>query len=584
MRLVTLAVVTLAAGATLGGHARAGVERPPGVGKPTPGSGIGTAAALDNPKCNTGEAFGPFGRFDTTTVGGGSEGPVCVKPWPEGAANGGATSQGVTADRIKVVFVTPDPRQAANSSAGPKNRVDNSKGTDADAFHDLLLARMRWYETWGRDIEVKFVASTGDDEAAQRADAVTIKAEKPFAVIGGGDVLDAELAKAKILVFGPSTTTAKALAQAPYRWGQTDAQATAINAGEVIGKQLVNKKAQFAGSEDLGRQTRTFAAVYLENAIDIAGFRGQLRRYGGKLTGAYPYQGPGSTVGDDAVAQEAAPVIVTKMKQAGVNNVILFTDVAMTRAVLDNATKQEWFPEWFMTGMVYQDFALLARSYDTQQFAHAFGITNFFPYTLPEPTPPPGQKTNATLADQLNWYWGEKRGTENTIASSQLLWLLRGTHAAGPNLTPKTFRQGLFSTPASGGAASNDPVSFLEGFGKTPGLPYDEYMLLGLDYAPVWWDTETTGPTQVLGNEGKGVEWFLNNARRYHAGTWPTKRLQWFDKSASVMQFDTSPTPLPKYAGDCNDCPSHGGPGQSGTPSPEGFIAKANGSGSVALS
>jgi hypothetical protein len=262
----------------------------------------------------------------------------------------------------------------------------------------------------------------------------------------------------------------------------------------------------------------------------------------------------------------------------------LFTDVAMTKAVLDNATKQEWFPEWFMTGMVYQDFALLARSYDTQQFAHAFGITNFFPYTLPEPTPPPGQKTNAALTDQLNWYWGEKRGTENTIASSQLLWLLRGIHAAGPNLTPKTFQQGLFSTPASGGAASNDPVSFLEGFGKTPGLPYDEYMLLGLDYAPVWWDTETTGPTQVLGNEGKGVEWFLDNAQRYHAGTWPTKRLQWFDKAASVVQFDTSPTPPPKFAGDCNDCPSHGGSGRPGTPSPDGFIAKADGSGSVALS
>ena len=28
---------------------------------------------------------------------------------------------------------------------------------------------------------------------------------------------------------------------------------------------------------------------------------------------------------------------------------------------MENATKQEWFPEWFFTGTVFQDLAILAR-------------------------------------------------------------------------------------------------------------------------------------------------------------------------------------------------------------------------------
>ena len=131
--------------------------------------------------------------------------------------------------------------------ATPTKRADNSKGTYQDAIHDYLLAAMKFYETYGRDIELRYYVSTGQDEAAQRADAVEIKAAKPFAVMDLAptalDVFDTEMANAKIVVFGFSTTTQKALAQAPYRWGQSDTQAAATNSTEVLGKQLVGKKA-----------------------------------------------------------------------------------------------------------------------------------------------------------------------------------------------------------------------------------------------------------------------------------------------------------------------------------------------------
>ena len=230
LTVVGAALVSPLGAAGAAGAAVGAVKAPPGAGRPVAASGIGTSAALDNPKCqHDSPNYGVYGRFSGTTVGGG---PICVKPWKDGDDNGGATSPGVTKDTVTVVAVLPNETQLAgtSSSAGtaPVSRVDLSPGgTYADAIHDYLLPLMKYYETWGRDIEVKFVTSSGSDEAAQRADAVTIKALTPFAVMNmvtvGLDVLDAEIAKAKILVYGDATTAAKAQAQAPYRWGLSDA-------------------------------------------------------------------------------------------------------------------------------------------------------------------------------------------------------------------------------------------------------------------------------------------------------------------------------------------------------------------------
>jgi hypothetical protein len=95
--VVSAAVATAPAGA-------ATIARPPGAGPPVAASGMGTTAALDNPRCRKTSPAGAvlaggYGRFDSTSIGGG---PVCVKAWKTGADNGGATSQGVTRDTITV--------------------------------------------------------------------------------------------------------------------------------------------------------------------------------------------------------------------------------------------------------------------------------------------------------------------------------------------------------------------------------------------------------------------------------------------------------------------------------------------------
>ena len=570
----------------------AAVQRPPGAGAPPAGTGIGTSAALDNPRCTHDDPrYGVYGRFNTAVLGGGT---VCVRPWKDGADNGGATSRGVTKNAVTVVGVIPNDAELSAVSRGAGtaavNRVDDSTGTYADAVHDYLLPMMKFYETWGRDIEMKFVVSSGGDEAAQRADVVTIKSEKPFAVVNfvvgtGLDTLETELAKSKILVWGAASTNQKALAQAPYRWGPSDAQAAGENSAELIGKQLVGKKATFAGSDEIKSQTRKFAAVYIPTLLDIAEFKSSFKKYGGRLASEYSYTSPGTTFGDPALAEEQAPVVVTKMKDAGVTTVILFSDTAMNKAMMTQATNQEWFPEWYLTGALFQDIAILARGYPPEQAAQMFGVSNLAPFVQPDPTPAPPAKSLTVLSNALNWYWGESAGTQVTsVVPQRLDWLLNGIQTAGPKLTPQTFKQGLFSIPASGGAASGYPTGALVGYGRTPGLPYDEYMLLGLDFAPVSWDAETTGPSNGIGTEGKGVVRYVDGGKRYRAGTWPKQPFKWFDKAGSVVGFATRQIPAPVYAGDCSGCPATGGAGQVGTPSAAGFVAKANGAGQTAPS
>ena len=92
--------------------------------------------------------------------------------------------------------------------------------------------------------------------------------------------------------------------------------------------------------------------------------------------------------------------------------------------------------------------------------------------------------------------------------------------------------------PAGGGAASNQVQSFMGGFGRTPGLPYDEYSQGGLDYAIMWWNPTETGKGKILFDDGTGRFMYIDGAKRYHAGQWKKGEPKLFDPSNSISQFD----------------------------------------------
>jgi hypothetical protein len=535
----------------------------PGTGTPPAGSGINTPAAYANPLCDKSE--GAYGKLDFIIKGGGPDrggGPVCTAVW-KGKDNGGATYQGVTKDSVKIVALVPNAQQVGSVSKvqQPTNWAVGTagSGTVPDALKDALAAYQAFVQTYGRKVEFELVTSSGDDEASQRADAVTVKAAKPFAVIdatmAAHDAFEADMATAKIPVFGNAAALAATEKQAPYRWGQADANAGSLNTAEFVGKQLTGKKAEYAGDDAMKSQTRKFGMVYSDTVIDKSLFDKALAKYGGKITpGAdVTYPASASVIGDPNSAQQLAPNVITKLKGLGVTSVLLMTDSAMTTAMLKQADAQEYHPEWVMSGYQNMDFPLLAQGYPSDQWAHAFGLTN-----LPPLNGAGASSTGAPVTDVVGWYWGPTRGTSSAGTTNLVNWFMSGISYAGPKLTPKTFQQGFFSVPGQGGAADNDPGSVQHGYGKTPGLPYDEYLRGSQDFTAAWWDPNVPGVS--FGNlpPGQGGYFYLDNAKRYHAGTWPTKPMKFFDRSNSSNTI-TFPPPQPVP---CHGCPSETGQGQ----------------------
>lgn len=542
-----------------GTSAVSGEGSAPGTGVPPEGTGIDTPAAFENPLCDRDE--GPYGKLNFIVKGGGPDrggGPICVAEW-DGSDNGGSTHQGVTEDSVKVVALVPNAEQNSSVRAQAQLPIDNATGetgTMEDALRDALVPYQEFFETYGREVQLDVVTSSGSDEAAQRADAVTVTSTEPFVVVDattdGLEFFEAAIASDEIPVFGAATSIESTMKQAPYRWGQADALAGALNVAEFVGKQLAGKDAEFAG-EALQREQRAFGVVYSNVDIDIEMFNAELEENGGEIApdAAINYPATGSPTGDPAIAQEQAPTAVTRLKEAGATSVILMADVAMITAMLDQATAQDYEPEWIIAGYQYTDNPIFARGYNQEQWSHAFGISNL----------PPGiENVEPALVDVVQWYWGEGKGTSSGWASNVINWVMSGVMYAGPNLTPETWRQGFFSVPAAGGAPSDDPGSVLHGYGRTPGLPYDEYLRGNLDFTVVWWDPDTVGPTLPGFPDGQGVLWYVDGGQRYFAGEWPTEPITFFDKSNSILEFATAPMPVEPVP--CPGCPSETGRGQ----------------------
>ena len=121
----------------------------------------------------------------------------------------------------------------------------------------------------------------------------------------------------------------------------------------------------------------------------------------------------------------------------------------------------------------------------------------------------------------FNWYWGPNKGIYSAGTVGTLYTVNAGIMLAGPKLTPQTFQQGLFAMPAYGGAATNQLQSFMFGYGRTSGLPYDEYATVGLDYAVMWWNPTDVGKGKILFDDGTGRFCYTDSAKRYYAEQWP---------------------------------------------------------------
>ncbi len=452
--------------------------------------------------------------------------------------NGGATHTGVTANSITVVYYsTPEDDPVLDFITGPIKNDDTRAQIEetVQGFADLFGA---YYQTYGRTVDLKIVQASGSstDEVAARADAQrAIEEHKPFAAFGGPALTSAwadEMAAAGVVCVGCGSTGSEQFRndRQPYliNVGMAGVQSN-LHGAEYISKKLAGAPAEFAGDEAFQSTERVFGHVYItsseESERNAEHYRDLLADRGVDLAERLAYEL------DPGRLPEQATSIIAKLKAAGVTSVILQADPVAPANFTQEATAQEYFPEWIVSGGTLSDTTVFGRVYDQEQWAHAFGPTTLAAATAPELDP------GFSLYE---WFTGEEPPAAETAPvlypNPSLLFAI--LQAAGPDLTPETFRDGLFSGAPTPGAITASSLSWGEhGLWDELELPND---WSGVDdMTEWWWDADATGPDEIL-REGTGMVRFVDGGKRYLPGAW-TDEVKLFDEDGSILIYDSPP-------------------------------------------
>ncbi len=459
--------------------------------------------------------------------------PPCVKPFK--GDNGGATATGVTADSIKVVVYIADPAKnplqvAQVGGAG----ADVSPATARETYQGYIDLFAKYYETYGRKVDVTYFDGTGgpSDEVAARADAKAIADMKPFAVLNGANQTPAwadELVANGIVCLGNCSLALPTafIEDHPgflFGTGPTPEQAADLTA-KLVTSLLKGKKAEYAGNA-LKNKTRVFGVAHYDT-IDgqqtaaFARLKQQLTKGGVKIAADLPF------LLDLAKAQENARTMIAKLKDAGVTTVVYTGDPLTPASLTKEATAQNYFPEWVIGSNVLVDIALFGRTFDQEQWQHAFGLAlnatntnqdarqSYNLYQWEYGTPPPNNTYGVIIVDPSP--------------------LFAGIHLAGPNLTPQTFAAGMFRYPVTGGTPLSPKLSRGH-HGIWPGTDWGGWDDTGI----LWWNPDAVGEDEV-GTVGKGLYEFTAMGKRYTLDEMPTTDPGLFDPKTSITIYTTIP-------------------------------------------
>jgi hypothetical protein len=164
---------------------------------------------------------------------------------------------------------------------------------------------------------------------------------------------------------------------------------------------------------------------------------------------------------NSAAAQSTA--ITNRLIQDKVTTVVCMCPTGAMTIFSPNFTSARYFPEHLLPGIQWLDNDVMARSFDAEQWRHAFGPSLF-------PQPLPYAKDEA----QRVWAASGREGELQCNSCRFWIWqpmrllgeLLQG---AGPNLTAATFAQAGHEMPPRGGwiESGGDPTVELLHFGPT---------------------------------------------------------------------------------------------------------------------
>jgi hypothetical protein len=480
--------------------------------------------------------------------------------------NGGSTGRGVTGDKITIVRYVNQVNPATQAIL-ERISVADDPSVIKRAYDALFAYANAHYMTYGRQVVFQDYAARGPDEndEAMKADAQDIARRiKPFAVWtqnpAGPKVFAQEIAQQGIICTCTVTLSTEFYKEnPPYLWSSLPTSTEyAAHMAEYIGKRVANKPAKWAGDEfypvqNYRTKTRKFGLIYITGLmghVDVEGTRfhdefvKQLGKYNVRFCDgcefAYTY--------DPSNAQPITAMIQT-MKAHDVTTLIMFVDPLYPILITPEATRQQYFPEWFITGSGLSDTSAAGRAYDQQQWRHAFGISPLW-ITWTDVSQSPG------FREFHHGMPGMKPGDEGVLVNiyrDPVQTLFVGIQLAGPKLTSDTFAQGMLSYPRTGGLPAA-PLVF-----RTRELP------TGIkDFVEVYYDVTARGNDERNAN-GTGLVMKSNGGRRYILGGWPAGIPQVFGDAPNPIATSENPPGGPtdapheqdghKHTGKCMSCP-----------------------------
>jgi len=435
---------------------RQGTE-PGGTGSPVPGGGAGAsdrasgsaAPGGGDPRDPIEGSAGGVARSGVECAPGALQvtwspyAPPCLAAWS--GDNGGATSRGVTAEEITVVIRTTTDMEtylAAQGTPPFEQRV-----ADAQTLIDFFNAN---YELYGRRVVLRSFNGQGNQlseingggQAGAQADAQTAQDMGAFAGITGGFggfVPYAEaLAERGIIFIGtPYTSSTVYEHYSPYiygtpRWmmGRDWGRATAAT----VCDRMNGMPAVFAGDPAYQRTTRVFGMTTINNPGFAEG-GDVFQQTVGDRCGASVRRAEYSP--DTTSAPQQALQIVAQMKANGVTTLVHAGDPLMYATLTQAAAQQNWHPEFIGVDPT----ASFGRLADPEEMAGAFVVTPF------SSSPGDGPDSEAGRVYRLASGGSPPRAAGFGFAENYLgvLQLFNALQAAGPNLTPDTFLEGMRS-------------------------------------------------------------------------------------------------------------------------------------------
>ena len=414
------------------------VAVPAGV---TPPAAAGSAGVT-----RSGVQCGPGVRQVTWSV----YAPTCIPAYK--GNNGGATSRGVTGDTITATFrrTSSATQKAAYAAVG-----DAAPGSD-----DQYLADLRTYvdffnknmELYGRKVVVKDFSGQSDNLeetqgrslAGAQADASEARDLGAFVDITQSPTLassqpyEERLADEKVITVGaiglPQSWHER---YSPYGYsfaitpdGTTAAQAVVNGACA----RMVGLPAMYAGDALYQKQNRVWGLVTPENPVymELGNQieQGLKQRCGVTLARRINYAINIPTMGQQSVS------IVAQLKAANVTTPICVCDPIVEITIAQAANSQQYRPEWLAVSWGDPQ----GRQVDQEQMRHTLAYYGTYPQK---------KQTEAYRVFKLANPAGEPQEQYYPVGYYVAMHLFSILQAAGPNLTPVSFRDGAFAIPKS---------------------------------------------------------------------------------------------------------------------------------------